>query len=142
VHARAAGLDVLVVDHRAGTLDKACGEGLLPGALRAVQQALAARLVEGTGPVVHDQHVKPGGARVHGRGQAHRPGTHHQDVHVRGGPAHAAHPGPGTACRSARSSAGMRNRASSTAFSTVNVRAVTQQVCTSGSAIPSTTTAT
>ncbi|MFD7311515.1 FAD-dependent oxidoreductase [Promicromonospora sp. NPDC059942] len=37
VHARAAGLDVLVVDHRAGTLDKACGEGLLPGALRAVQ---------------------------------------------------------------------------------------------------------
>ncbi|MFJ3404904.1 NAD(P)/FAD-dependent oxidoreductase [Promicromonospora sp. NPDC090134] len=37
VHACAAGLDVLVVDHRAGTLDKACGEGLLPGALRAVQ---------------------------------------------------------------------------------------------------------
>lgn len=37
VHARAAGLDVLLVDHRAGTLDKACGEGLLPGALRAVQ---------------------------------------------------------------------------------------------------------
>lgn len=37
VHARAAGLDVLLVDHRNGTLDKACGEGLLPGALRAVQ---------------------------------------------------------------------------------------------------------
>ncbi|WP_342469217.1 NAD(P)/FAD-dependent oxidoreductase [Promicromonospora iranensis] len=37
VHARAAGLDVLVVDRRSGTLDKACGEGLLPGALRAVQ---------------------------------------------------------------------------------------------------------
>lgn len=37
VHARAAGLDVLVVDRRIGTLDKACGEGLLPGALRAVQ---------------------------------------------------------------------------------------------------------
>ncbi|MFD2794922.1 NAD(P)/FAD-dependent oxidoreductase [Promicromonospora vindobonensis] len=37
VHARAAGLDVLVVDRRTGTLDKACGEGLLPGALRAVQ---------------------------------------------------------------------------------------------------------
>lgn len=37
IHARAAGLDVLVVDRRTGTLDKACGEGLLPGALRAVQ---------------------------------------------------------------------------------------------------------
>jgi flavin-dependent dehydrogenase len=37
VHARAAGLEVLVVDRRTGTLDKACGEGLLPGALRAVQ---------------------------------------------------------------------------------------------------------
>ncbi|MEV0949586.1 NAD(P)/FAD-dependent oxidoreductase [Promicromonospora sp. NPDC050249] len=37
VHARTAGLDVLVVDRRTGTLDKACGEGLLPGALRAVQ---------------------------------------------------------------------------------------------------------
>lgn len=38
LHARAAGLDVLIVDRRTGTLDKACGEGLLPGALRAVQQ--------------------------------------------------------------------------------------------------------
>lgn len=37
IHARAAGLDVLVVDRRTGTLDKACGEGLFPGALRAVQ---------------------------------------------------------------------------------------------------------
>ncbi|MFI2488724.1 NAD(P)/FAD-dependent oxidoreductase [Promicromonospora kroppenstedtii] len=36
--ARAAGLDVLVVDRRAGTLDKACGEGLLPGALRSVRE--------------------------------------------------------------------------------------------------------
>lgn len=41
VHARRAGLGVLVVDRRGavldGTLDKACGEGLLPGALAAVQ---------------------------------------------------------------------------------------------------------
>lgn len=36
VHARAAGLDVLVVDRRTGIIDKACGEGLLPGALHAV----------------------------------------------------------------------------------------------------------
>ncbi|WP_242504146.1 NAD(P)/FAD-dependent oxidoreductase [Promicromonospora panici] len=37
IHARAAGLDVLVTDRRTGTLDKACGEGLFPGALCAVQ---------------------------------------------------------------------------------------------------------
>ncbi|WP_139123227.1 FAD-dependent oxidoreductase, partial [Cellulosimicrobium cellulans] len=40
VRAREAGHDVLVVDKRAavldGALDKACGEGLLPGALGAV----------------------------------------------------------------------------------------------------------
>jgi flavin-dependent dehydrogenase len=35
--ARAAGFDVLVTDRRTGTLDKACGEGLFPGALHAVQ---------------------------------------------------------------------------------------------------------
>ncbi|MFP3712328.1 NAD(P)/FAD-dependent oxidoreductase [Puerhibacterium sp. TATVAM-FAB25] len=38
VRAREAGLDVLVVDRRGGTLDKACGEGLLPGALAAVHR--------------------------------------------------------------------------------------------------------
>ena len=38
VRAREAGLDVLVVDRRGGTLDKACGEGLLPGALGAVRR--------------------------------------------------------------------------------------------------------
>lgn len=42
VRARAAGHDVLVVDKRAavldGGLDKACGEGLLPGALDAVRE--------------------------------------------------------------------------------------------------------
>ncbi len=37
IHARVAGLDVLVADRRDGVLDKACGEGLMPGALRAVQ---------------------------------------------------------------------------------------------------------
>ncbi|MGN0111876.1 MAG: NAD(P)/FAD-dependent oxidoreductase [Cellulosimicrobium funkei] len=36
LHARRAGHDVLVVDRRAGVIDKACGEGLLPGALAAV----------------------------------------------------------------------------------------------------------
>ena len=37
IRARVAGFDVLVVDRRAGTLDKACGEGLFPGALAAVR---------------------------------------------------------------------------------------------------------
>ncbi len=37
VHARTAGWDVLVLDRRDGVLDKACGEGLLPGALGAVR---------------------------------------------------------------------------------------------------------
>lgn len=38
VRSREAGLDVLVLDRRGGTLDKACGEGLLPGALAAVHR--------------------------------------------------------------------------------------------------------
>src|SRR6185437_13529396 len=33
-----AGLDVLVCERRAGTLDKACGEGLMPGALDALHR--------------------------------------------------------------------------------------------------------
>ena len=32
-----AGLDVAVCDRRSGTIDKACGEGLMPGALRDLQ---------------------------------------------------------------------------------------------------------
>jgi flavin-dependent dehydrogenase len=32
-----AGLDVVLVEKRPGTIDKACGEGLMPGALRALQ---------------------------------------------------------------------------------------------------------
>ncbi|PZR55201.1 monooxygenase [Xylanimonas oleitrophica] len=38
IGAREAGLDVLVLERREGTLDKACGEGLLPGALAAVRE--------------------------------------------------------------------------------------------------------
>jgi flavin-dependent dehydrogenase len=37
VAAARAGLDVLVCEKRAGVIDKACGEGLMPGALRALQ---------------------------------------------------------------------------------------------------------
>ncbi len=34
LHARAAGLDVVVVEPRSAPIDKACGEGLMPSALR------------------------------------------------------------------------------------------------------------
>lgn len=36
LYAARAGLDVLVLEPRAGTVDKACGEGLMPGALAAL----------------------------------------------------------------------------------------------------------
>ncbi|MET4223174.1 FAD-dependent monooxygenase [Oerskovia enterophila] len=37
IEARLAGYDVVVVEPRGGPVDKACGEGLMPGALRALQ---------------------------------------------------------------------------------------------------------
>lgn len=37
VEARLRGLDVVVLEPRTGTVDKACGEGLMPGALRLLQ---------------------------------------------------------------------------------------------------------
>ncbi|MFJ2300554.1 NAD(P)/FAD-dependent oxidoreductase [Oerskovia paurometabola] len=37
IEARLAGYDVVVVEPRTGPVDKACGEGLMPGALRALQ---------------------------------------------------------------------------------------------------------
>jgi flavin-dependent dehydrogenase len=36
IEARLAGLDVVVVEPRAGSIDKACGEGLMPGAVPAL----------------------------------------------------------------------------------------------------------
>jgi flavin-dependent dehydrogenase len=36
IGAARAGLDVVVCDRRAGSIDKACGEGLMPGAVRAL----------------------------------------------------------------------------------------------------------
>ncbi|WP_431278962.1 NAD(P)/FAD-dependent oxidoreductase [Leifsonia poae] len=38
IEARTAGLDVLVVEPREGPIDKACGEGLMPGALAALHR--------------------------------------------------------------------------------------------------------
>src|SRR5690606_32720354 len=37
LHAARAGLDVRVWERRSGTLDKACGEGLMPGAVAALE---------------------------------------------------------------------------------------------------------
>lgn len=38
LEARRRGLDVVVLEPRSGTVDKACGEGLMPGALRLLQE--------------------------------------------------------------------------------------------------------
>jgi menaquinone-9 beta-reductase len=38
IEARLAGLDVIVVEPRTGPIDKACGEGLMPGALAALHR--------------------------------------------------------------------------------------------------------
>ena len=38
IEARLAGLDVVVVEPREGVIDKACGEGLMPGALPALER--------------------------------------------------------------------------------------------------------
>ncbi|MCM0638473.1 NAD(P)/FAD-dependent oxidoreductase [Cellulomonas wangsupingiae] len=38
IEARLRGLDVVVLEPRTGTVDKACGEGLMPGALRLLQE--------------------------------------------------------------------------------------------------------
>ncbi|MBD5787449.1 FAD-dependent monooxygenase [Cellulosimicrobium terreum] len=93
VHARRAGLEVLVVDRRAavldGELDKACGEGLLPGALGAVRAldvdpaghplaGISYRGVDRHGQVRHADHPFAGGP---GRGV--RRTTLHAALHAR-----------------------------------------------------------
>jgi menaquinone-9 beta-reductase len=57
IEARLAGLTVEVVERRAGTVDKACGEGLMPGALPLLRRL-------GVDPVGVDL----GGVRYHGSG--------------------------------------------------------------------------
>jgi flavin-dependent dehydrogenase len=49
IRARLAGLDVTVVEQRSGPIDKACGEGLMPDALSALQFV-------GVDPAGHDFH--------------------------------------------------------------------------------------
>ena len=106
---------------------------LLELAQPARHEALAAGLVDrGRASLDHDDR-QPRTRGPQRRGQADRPAADDHEV-GRGG-AHAAAPA------SARSSTRIRVR-SSTAFSTVKAVAVIQAVCTSGSATPSTTTAT
>ncbi len=84
-------------------------------------------LVDGHIPRLGHHDVEPGPCRQRGGGHPHRATADDQQV---------SHARP-----KAASSVRMRTR-SSAAFSTVNTRAVTQAVCTSGSASPSATTAT
>ncbi len=68
IHARAAGYDVVVLERRSPPLDKACGEGLLPGAWAAVR-ALG---------------VEPAGMTL--AGISYRSGRGHADHPFRSGP--------------------------------------------------------
>lgn len=91
VRAREAGHDVLVVDRRAavldGALDKACGEGLLPGALA----------------VVRDLDVDPPGHPLAGISYRTADGTRHAD--------HVFAAGPGRGVRRTALHASLRARA-------------------------------
>ncbi len=68
LHAARAGLDVAVLEPRTGPVDKACGEGLMPGALDRLQ-ALG---------------VDPAGVDLHGIGYL--DGTHRAEARFRGRP--------------------------------------------------------
>ncbi len=141
-------LGALVVPHVGDARERASGGVDVPAPQQVDgprHQALAARLVDGRPARLDDERRQPGAARLEGRGEPDRPAADDQDVDVRGGahrPGAGTGPPPPVAAASARSSAGIRNPSSSTALSTVNASAVTQAVCTSGSAMPSTTTAT
>jgi flavin-dependent dehydrogenase len=68
IEARLAGLDVVVVEPRSGSVDKACGEGLMPGALAALTRL-------GVDPPGHPL-----------AGISYRRGAHHADHRFRGVP--------------------------------------------------------
>ncbi|WP_294178840.1 NAD(P)/FAD-dependent oxidoreductase [uncultured Schumannella sp.] len=69
IEAREAGLDVIVVEPREGVIDKACGEGLMPGAV----------------PALHRLGVAPAGFEL--RGVAYRDGRSSADHRFAGGTA-------------------------------------------------------
>src|SRR5690606_7671700 len=100
----------------------------------ARHQALAAGLVDGTGPGLDHHRTQACEAGLDRGRQPDRTAADDQDVRVAG---HRA-----ASSASARSSAGMRKRSSRTAFSTVKPRAVHHAEWTRGRASPSATTAT
>ena len=67
IEARLAGLSVIVVESRDGAIDKACGEGLMPGAL----------------PLLHRLGIDPAGMPL--RGVSYRSATRHADYRFRTG---------------------------------------------------------
>ena len=95
---------------------------------RVWHQPFPACLVDGTDALFHDHHVKSGPRGVERGGQSGGTPTGNQQVD---------HWSPARAAFST-----LIRVLNSTAFSTVNTDAVIQAVCTSGNAIPSTTTAT
>ena len=101
---------------------------------RGRHQPLAAGLVDRSTARLDHRDPQPGPAGTDRDGEPDRTAAGDQDVRV----GHAGRLGD-SAC-SARSSAAIRVR-SSTALATVNTAAVTQALCTSGRAKPSTTTA-
>ena len=105
------------------------------GGQRPGHQPLAARLVDRTDARLDEHDVHAVDPRLDRARQPDRPPADDDDIRV-----HARAGSPSTVAR-ARFSHRMRTT-SSQAFSTVNTRAVIQAVCTSGSAKPSTTTAT
>ena len=96
---------------------------------RGRHQAFAAGLVDGDVPGLDHGDRQSRRAGTDGDGEPHRAAAGDKQVNV-------GH----TRLRSARSSAAIRTR-SRAAFATVNTAAVTQAVCTSGRAMPSSTTA-
>lgn len=109
----------------------------------ARHQALPAGLVDGRGPRLHDHHLQAGERAVDGGGQSGRPAARDQQVDHGLAPADGTEPGARSRPPSVRaaSSQPIRTRRRSR-LSTVKPSAVSQAECTSGSAIPSATTAT
>ena len=108
---------------------------------RSRHQPLAAGFVDRWLPRLQHHHSEPGETRFDGGREADGSCADDEHVDIRAARGHRT----GLVLRavsvpSARSSVGMRKRSSRIAFSTVNVNAVTHALCTSGSAIPSTTT--
>ena len=109
---------------------------------RSRHEPFAARLVDRRPARLDDDDVQPGEPCLYRGGKPDRPPAHDEHVGVETHVVVEALSGAHRAPARARSSAGIRNLRSSTALSSVNTSAVSHAVCTSGSATPSTTTAT